>query len=38
MAQSTHKKRVNKEADKQFFLYVFFHSMWTAILNLFTDD
>ena len=29
---------VKKEADKQFFLYVFFHSMWTAVLNMFNDD
>ena len=38
MAQSTYKKRAKKEATETFFLYVFFHSIWTGILNLCTDD
>ena len=32
------KSPAKKEADKQFFLYVFFHSMWTAAFNMFNDD
>ena len=32
------KDRVKKEATETFFLYVFFHSIWTSIFNLFNDD
>jgi len=38
MAQSTYKKRAKKEATETFFLYVFFHSIWTGIINIFNDD
>ena len=38
MAQSTYKKQAKKEATETFFLYVFFHSIWTGIANLFNDD
>jgi len=38
MAQSTHKKRAKEEATETFFLYVFFHSIFSAVANLFTDD
>ena len=37
MAQSTYKKQVKKEATDQFFLYVAFHSAWTAVMNFFSD-
>ena len=37
MAQSTYKKAIQKEASKQFFLYVFFHSIWTSIISVFED-
>jgi len=30
--------RRNKDADGKFFLYVVFHSVFTAIANMFTDD
>ena len=38
MAQSAHRKRVKKEATETFFLYVFFHSIWTGVINLFDHD
>ena len=37
MAQTTYKKQVKKEAQNTFFLYVFFHSIWTGIFKLFED-
>tara|TARA_B100000035_G_scaffold70925_1_gene58316 strand:+ start:307 stop:420 length:114 start_codon:yes stop_codon:yes gene_type:complete len=37
MAQTTYKKQVKKEARDTFFLYVFFHSIWTGIFKLFED-
>jgi len=38
MSQSTYKKKAKKEATETFFLYVAFHSVFTAISNLFKDD
>ena len=39
MAQSvTRRKSSKKEATETFFLYVAFHSVFTAIANLFKDD
>jgi hypothetical protein len=38
MAQSTYKKRAKKEATETFFLYVFFHSILSGIINMFNDD
>ena len=32
------KRRKNRDADEKFFLYVAFHSVFTAIANLFKDD
>ena len=37
MAPTTYKKKVKKEATETFFLYVFFHSIWTGIFKLFED-
>jgi len=37
MAQTTYKKQAKKEATETFFLYVFFHSIWTSIFKLFED-
>jgi len=37
MAQSTYKNRQNKEAQNTFFLYVFFHSIWSGIFKMFED-
>jgi hypothetical protein len=37
MAQSTYKTRQKKDAQNTFFLYVFFHSIWTGIFKLFED-
>ena len=37
MAQTTYKKQVKKEARDTFFLYVFYHSIWTGIFKLFED-
>jgi len=31
------KKRQNKDAEGKFFLYVAFHSAWTAVMNFFDD-
>ena len=33
----TYKKQVRREATEQFFLFVAFHSAWSAILNFFHD-
>jgi len=38
MAQTTYRKKAKKEATDTFFLYVAFHSVFTAIANLFKDD
>jgi hypothetical protein len=38
MAQSTYRKKVKKDASDQFFLYVAFHSAWTAVVNFFHHD
>ena len=38
MAQTTYKKQAKKEATETFFLYVFFHSIFSSIVNFFTDD
>ena len=38
MAQSTYKKKIRKEASDQFFLYVAFHSAFSAIANFFKED
>jgi len=37
MATSPYKKQQKKEATETFFLYVFFHSIWTGIFKLFED-
>ena len=37
MAQSTYKRQQKKEARDTFFLYVFFHSIWSGIMNMFDD-
>jgi len=37
MAQTKYRKQVKKDASDQFFLYVAFHSAWTAVMSLFTD-
>ena len=37
MAQSVHKKQVKKEATETFFLYVFFHAIFTSIFKFFED-
>jgi hypothetical protein len=39
MAQTAHRRKsAKKEATETFFLYVAFHSVFTAIANLFKDD
>jgi len=42
MRRSKIKKRpstlVKREASRQFFLYVFFHSVWTSIVSVFDSD
>jgi len=37
MATSPYKKQQKKEATETFFLYVFFHSIWTGIFKIFED-
>ena len=37
MAQSSYKSLQKKEARDTFFLYVFFHSLWTGFLDIFND-
>ena len=37
LSQSKYRKRVKKDASDQFFLYVAFHSAWTAVMSLFDD-
>ena len=37
MGQSAYRKRMKKDASDQFFLYVAFHSAWTAFINFFDD-
>jgi len=34
----TISKRRNKDAEKTFFLYVFFYHLYSGFLKLFTDD
>lgn len=31
------KKRQNRDAEGKFFLYVAFHSAWTAVMNFLND-
>jgi hypothetical protein len=38
MAQSNYKKKIRKDASDQFFLYVAFHSAFSAIVNFFKED
>jgi len=38
MAQSTYRKRIRKDQKEEFFLYVAFHSAFTALMNFFKDD
>tara|TARA_Y100000389_G_scaffold41731_1_gene36444 strand:- start:612 stop:725 length:114 start_codon:yes stop_codon:yes gene_type:complete len=37
MDTSPYKKQQKKEATETFFLYVFFHSIWTGFFKLFED-
>jgi len=37
MAASTYKKKAKKDASDTFFLYVFFHAIWTGIFKFFED-
>jgi len=37
MAQSTYRKQARKDASDQFFLYVAFHSAWSAIVEFFNN-
>jgi len=37
MAQSTYRKQAKKDATDQFFLYVAFHSAWSAIIEFFKE-
>ena len=37
MARSVYHKKMKKDASDQFFLYVAFHSAWTAVMNFFND-
>jgi len=37
MSQATYKKQAKKEATETFFLYVFFHSIWSGIFKMFED-
>ena len=37
MAQAP-ARRKSRDQDNKFFLYVFFHSVWTAIFSVFDDD
>ena len=37
MAQTAYKKQAKKEATEPFFLYVFFHSIWSGIFKMFED-
>ena len=38
MAVASRKRNKSRDTDGKFFLYVAFHSVFTAIANLFTDD
>ncbi len=38
MSQLRYRKKIKKDASDQFFLYVAFHSAWTAVANFFIDD
>ena len=35
---TTSPKRKNRDQEGKFFLYVIFHSVFSAIVNLFNDD
>jgi hypothetical protein len=35
---TTTRRKRDRDADGKFFLYVAFHSIFTAIANLFNDD
>lgn len=35
---TTTRRKKNRDADNTFFLYVAFHSAWTAIANFFNHD
>ena len=35
---TTTRRKKDKDAEGKFFLYVFFHSIFTGIGNLFTED
>ena len=37
MAQAPAKRR-KRDQDGKFFLYVFFHSVWSAVFSLFDDN
>ena len=37
LKRKKYKKHENAQANKQFFLYVFFHSIWTSIFSVFDD-
>jgi hypothetical protein len=34
----TTTRKDKKDAEKTFFLYVFFHSIWTSVFSIFDDD
>ena len=37
MAQTPAKRKAQKDASDTFFLYVFFHAIWTGIFKIFED-
>ena len=37
MTPTTYKKQQKKEARDTFFLYVFFQSIWSGVMNMFED-
>jgi hypothetical protein len=38
MTQTARRQRRGSDAKEEFFLYVAFHSAFTALMKLFTDD
>ena len=38
MSQTRYAKKTKKEATETFFLYVFFHTIFTFIVNIFNDN
>jgi len=38
MTVASRRRKKSRDNDGKFFLYVAFHSVFTAIANLFTDD